>query len=602
MSLPKKIKIVCPKCGNSLSATVFESVNTDYANDLPKQIMTGELFHAQCPHCKFVTHLEYDFLYHDIRNAAMVWVVCKKSPDYISKVSEIRAINKMPYNIMRIVEDLNALKEKVSCLEKTRDDRIVELCKVFVVYNLFSQHRDFAFRNAFYTAVSGKEVIYLYDIDGNSMCYDLSDDLYNYLQDLYNNSPYAERFEHNYPVVDYAWGEEILKLLIENESERIEGSTDSISCKIERDAVLKSMIVCPSCNRELPNDSEFCQYCGTRIIVDEEIPAISSATMSGPDSVEACEGMPDTFGYGTTATNEKDAIGEMGEHATSITKVVCPACNNDLPDDSEFCQFCGRRILVSEEISVPDPKDLAVHVPTGSAEILDNNSIFDDTKEVGKLNDSDKAISARKKKNSRIRKGLSIVLIVAVFLSIAGNIGQYFFYSHSISDIEVRLEKANKIIEEKEIALTSYIEEISSKTATIASNKTKIASQETTINQQKKQISDLKVKKDYFDEIVSKMRYGNAGYAASNFCASDSVIIVDKNDTSCKFTLTANWANGGTVSVDYSSGAARVSFDNNSWSKSTSMTVHPYREGVTVVTFSNNVDSKTFKVLIIVTD
>ena len=31
------------------------------------------------------------------------------------------------------------------------------------------------------------------------------------------------------------------------------------------------------------------------------------------------------------------------------------------------------------------------------------------------------------------------------------------------------------------------------------------------------------------------------------------------------------------------------------------MTIEPWREGVTAVTFSNNVDSKTFKVIIIVT-
>ena len=77
--------------------------------------------------------------------------------------------------------------------------------------------------------------------------------------------------------------------------------------------------------------------------------------------------------------------------------------------------------------------------------------------------------------------------------------------------------------------------------------------------------------------------------------------MVDKSETNRKFTLTANWTNGGTVSVDYSGLSAFVSFDNDSWTTSTKMTIEPWREGVTAVTFSNNVDSKTFKVIIIVT-
>ena len=45
-----------------------------------------------------------------------------------------------------------------------------------------------------------------------------------------------------------------------------------------------------------------------------------------------------------------------------------------------------------------------------------------------------------------------------------------------------------------------------------------------------------------------------------------------------------------------------LEFDQNSWKTSTTMTLKPQQEGYTVATFSNNVDSKTFSILIIVTD
>lgn len=115
-------------------------------------------------------------------------------------------------------------------------------------------------------------------------------------------------------------------------------------------------------------------------------------------------------------------------------------------------------------------------------------------------------------------------------------------------------------------------------------------------------LSGLFVLNRYYDDIVRAAKYGNFGYAASNFRASTGVIVVDKDDSDCKFTLTAHWSNGGTVSVDYSSYAAFVDFDKNNWSTSTTMSVLPLEEGITVVTFSNDVDSNSFQVLIIVTD
>ena len=274
MSLPRKMTVNCSKCGKPLTATVFESVNSDYADDLAMQIMSGELFNVKCPHCQFVSHLEYDFLYHDMKNGAMIWVVHKNSPDYASKISEVRATQKLPYKTLRIVEDMNALKEKVSCLERKRDDRIIELCKVFTAYNLLSQHPDFEFRNAFYTAISGKDMIYLYDNDGNDMCCELPDNAYDYLKELYENSCYAVQFDGNYAIVDYAWAEEILMPLMKAESERIDASAERKPAELEATAASEPRVICPKCNSELPEDSEFCQYCGNKITVASEQPMV----------------------------------------------------------------------------------------------------------------------------------------------------------------------------------------------------------------------------------------------------------------------------------------------------------------------------------------
>lgn len=265
MSIPKKMTVNCSKCGKPLSVTVFESINSDYSDTLPMQIMSGDLFNAECPHCKFVSHLEYDILYHDMRHGAMVWVLHQNTPEYATKLAELRSTNMLPYKTLRVVEDMNALKEKVSCLENGRDDRIVELCKVFAVYNLLAQKPDFAFRNAFYTAISGKEIIYIYDEDGDFLCSDLSDKAYDYIKDLYLKSDYATKFNNNYAIFDYAWAEEVLIPLMEGEAKRLSApATDEPEVK-KSDSTPPEKLICPKCKRALPSDSEFCQKCGTKL-------------------------------------------------------------------------------------------------------------------------------------------------------------------------------------------------------------------------------------------------------------------------------------------------------------------------------------------------
>lgn len=165
-----------------------------------------------------------------------------------------------------------------------------------------------------------------------------------------------------------------------------------------------------------------------------------------------------------------------------------------------------------------------------------------------------------------------------------------------------KMDSANQAaIAELEGKISSLEQQVQQKETTIKSKESTIKIRDDTIKNLDKRIDSLEKKANNFDNIVNGMQFGNTGYASSNFFASDSVIVVSKNETNRKFKLTANWSNSGTVYVDYSSSAAYVSFDSDEWSTSTQMTVHPLSEGITVVTFSNSVNSKTFKVLIIVT-
>ena len=167
MSIPKNVTVKCQRCGTENHITIFESINTDYAPNIAQQIIDGDLFSAKCPKCGHTRHLEYDVLYHDIKHGAMIWVLHNNKEDYASKVEEIQhSQNVLSYKTTRIVNNMNALREKVACLERGRDDRIIELCKVYSVIYLSSKDPEFDCEYAFYNTIGDKEYIFFYDKNG----------------------------------------------------------------------------------------------------------------------------------------------------------------------------------------------------------------------------------------------------------------------------------------------------------------------------------------------------------------------------------------------------------------------------------------------------
>lgn len=272
----------------------------------------------------------------------------------------------------------------------------------------------------------------------------------------------------------------------------------------------------------------------------------------------------------------------------------CPKCGMKLPSDSPSCQYCGIDIvdyLVSGNAPIigRTPDNAKTEEETNSKTKLQESKYRDDMEELapelgpkppkckkcgGEINLATRRCKSCGKQWFSLKKTLPIIILI-IFLAGFGALNVLQFVNSQ------ELKADNDDMSE-----------------TISTQKSTIARQETTI-------SRFETKAAAYDDMIDALSDGNLGYAASNFNVSESVVVVRKNQTDRKVTLTAYWYDGGLVSLSYSpsfSRSATVSFDEETWDSTTKLSIIPNHEGVTTVTFSNDQDSKTFEMVIIVTD
>ena len=383
---------------------------------------------------------------------------------------------------------------------------------------------------------------------------------------------------------------------------------------------------CPGCGNVIPEDSVFCQYCGgniqklseekrlaeeaeaarlaeekrlaeeaeaARLAEEKRLAEEAEAARLAEEKRRAEEAEAARLAEEKRLAEEAEAarlaeekrVAEKAKitnvesqfihSASQKSYVICPSCKKQLPIDSVFCQYCGAdmssidRTIDSTVIENIHSNTKDVHTVLSDAKndnVISNNSL----QHVQRINNETPSAPAVSK-NSKWPRAVLIILAIAL----AGlNAFQFYLHTQSLNDI--------------------------------ASKDSEIKKNSQTITSLEKQVSNNELKASYFDFISDAARRGTLGYAASNFYASEDLIVISKSQTNRKFTLTAHWQNGGNVSVDYDFNGmlppALVDFDKNSWSTSVSMSIIPYHEGITRVIFTNDVDSKSFDILIIVTE
>lgn len=346
---------------------------------------------------------------------------------------------------------------------------------------------------------------------------------------------------------------------------------------------------CPNCGFLLPDDSKFCQYCGTILSGNapgsETAPALSAPVAFSPDAVQEAPAYP--------AQSDMQAAAST---AVVPFPAAAPAQTTAVP---AYPAQSGAQADAASPAAVPSPAAAPGAWNAGSAaQHTHKVKKTEHCRACGAdIDPRTKKCTACGKPSSRVQPAALALAAVSVLLvcSLAANLVQYGSAAKIRQELEQQLESSNAAIAARESDLLQLKNQLKSTEASRERFKALYEHAKTDLEEAQKDVH-------YFDLIHRFLTGSNAGYASDQFYASKSVLILSLTGEAQSFSLTTGFSGNGKYSLRTSNNSASVSFTEDSWHGSTTIRVAPRSTGATFITFSNNLNSQTFRVLVIVTD
>ena len=117
--------VTCPACQKDGEFKHYKSINITKFPKLRNEIMSRNIFTYICPHCGEKITVAYDCIYTDTENRFCVALLTS------DESCAFDGISVKDYTV-RIVHSINDFIEKISLFEDGIDDRVCELCKLFL--------------------------------------------------------------------------------------------------------------------------------------------------------------------------------------------------------------------------------------------------------------------------------------------------------------------------------------------------------------------------------------------------------------------------------------------------------------------------------------
>lgn len=126
--------VVCPVCEHEQTITICPSVNVTTDPEMREKVLSGELFEFTCDKCGFAGYAGYPFVYEDKETNGGFLIYLEPDCEDREVGIEGDIADQVIYHErpMRLVPDMNSLKDKIFIFEAGLDDRVIELFKALM--------------------------------------------------------------------------------------------------------------------------------------------------------------------------------------------------------------------------------------------------------------------------------------------------------------------------------------------------------------------------------------------------------------------------------------------------------------------------------------
>lgn len=123
--------LTCPHCQQESEHEALSHINIDRNPELRSKVQDLSCFRVKCPNCGETVLAVYPCLYHDMVGQFMVWLWPEEEQS-----APHADFDPLAGYTLRIVDSLNAFREKINILDLGLDDRAVEMMKLLLFMRL----------------------------------------------------------------------------------------------------------------------------------------------------------------------------------------------------------------------------------------------------------------------------------------------------------------------------------------------------------------------------------------------------------------------------------------------------------------------------------
>lgn len=127
----------CPKCGHAHQLKKYSLINVTEKPDMKEEILQNRIFNFDCENCDLVAPLTYDSVYLDSKKKLAICLATEETDR--EKLGQWENKKGMT---LRLVDNINDLKEKIMIADNLLDDRVVEIVKIAYLRRLEKEMKE----------------------------------------------------------------------------------------------------------------------------------------------------------------------------------------------------------------------------------------------------------------------------------------------------------------------------------------------------------------------------------------------------------------------------------------------------------------------------